>query len=127
MRARGKPTYTQHTVGWPRLNTPAGLIDEINVEFEASDDGVYGSGVSFKFHRFDHGWGGRETFGLEITGWGDGIPNLIDDRIRRVLTRIHKWHLRQKTYDHSPTPEQVVGWLEAEGIKPSRYHLREER
>lgn len=131
MKARGIPQYTQTSVAFPsmvRTLGHPGVVDEIHVEWCATGGGCYGSGVTFRFYEYSSL--GRPSYGLEITGFSDGISNVLDERIQTVLKRlqeIERANDRKSRFGHSdlaPTPAQVIDALESAGIRPSGYQLR---
>jgi len=126
MRAKGTPQYTQDSVAFPHHynggdKNEGSQYDEVSVEFAAKGGGCYGSGVSFKFKQFSSL--GRPTYGMEISGWTDGLDNLLDERIQAVLVSLKALE-RRMDHDDAPKPDQVIALLEANGIKPSGYQLR---
>lgn len=124
MKAKGKPQYTQYSVAFP-TSLVGNEHERIGVEFNARGGGCYGSGVTFTWHRFESG----NKLGLEVSGWGDGLFNLTDDRIQRVLAKLTKAQRardRKSPWGYSTaeaTPAEVIAALEAEGITASKYHL----
>lgn len=119
---RATPRYYVESTCYPSPQR-GNVVERVNVEFEYAEGGCNGSGVTFTFHDFSNSFG-RSRVGMEVSGWGDGMQNLLDARILKVLRGVREAQRRAELKaggysDGVATPERVVQLLERVGIPPS--------
>lgn len=109
-RSPGTPTYTQHTVAWPKLSladSKLGVYEEIIVSFDGKDGGEF----NLSFYNFGNG-----HLAVQAQVFMDGYRQFQDERIQNVMKSLVR--IKQQT------PERVIALLEANGVIASSYHLR---
>lgn len=120
---KGIPTYTQHTVAFPRVTMgERSQIDEINVCFNAKGGGAWGE---FTFVWYDHSGAyppgsTRDRRAMRVAAFsGTGMKAMLDRRIFPIIE-----HLSRRNDDLPEVyPADVIKWLEEAGVRPSTYHL----
>jgi hypothetical protein len=103
--------YTQGSVAFP-LVFPGDCDEEIGVSLEAPDGGTYGE-MNWQFKTFT-----SHQHGVQMRVFGDGLPCLFDPRIQWVVER---W--RASSAPDEIKPAELIEWLRAEGVVPSRYQI----
>lgn len=112
MRSEGTPQYTQATVAWgPNVWYPSrGVVDEVNVSFEADGGGVHGE-FHFSIYQF-----GERDVAVQIECFIESVEQLQDERIQAVIEGLRE----------DESLENLLALLEQNGIQPSKYHLKAE-
>lgn len=113
---KGIPTYTQHTVAFPTVSFHRhGVFEELYISFDAFGGGTHGE-FALRWVKFTQ----PESIALRIDVFTDGLSAMLDARIMGVIQALAR---RQRSLAEW-TPEQVIGLLEAAGVRPSTHHLR---
>jgi hypothetical protein len=117
---RGIPTYTQYTVAFPTLPMRDGMIEEVNVSFDAKGGGTHGE-FSFRWFDFDklHPRDKEDRRALCVRAFTDGISAMLDERLLAILRRL----ARRKRDIPEVTPDTLIQMLEEVGVRASKYHL----
>jgi hypothetical protein len=103
--------YTLASVAFPLAI--AGVSDEeIEVSFDDPHIGTFGQ-MNWQFKTF-----GQGEHGVQMRVFGNALECLFDPRIQRVVER---W--RSSGLPDELTPAELLAWLAAEGVGPSKYQI----